>query len=122
MEVYLLESAGKSNRSWNNFPHSFDIGTLRLKKANPVLQQLESKLTEDLNQLYPVNPKDRSHLILTGGNAKTFARLFTKISTKYVSDKSSTNLQENWLSMDWRKFERIEQLFQQQYEEEQQTH
>jgi ssDNA-specific exonuclease RecJ len=57
---------------------------------NSVLQQLESSLTEDLNelkQLYSVNPQDSSHLMLTGGNAKTFARLFTKVSTKYVYDK-----------------------------------
>ncbi|MDE0792840.1 MAG: hypothetical protein OSB08_04250 [SAR324 cluster bacterium] len=121
LEISLLESADKSNSSRNNFLHSFDIGTLRLKKMNPVLQQLESRLTEELNQLYSVNPQDSSHLILTGGNAKTFARLFTKVSTKYVSDKSSTNLQENWLSMDWSEFERIEQFFQQHSVEEQQA-
>ena len=83
-----------SNSSRNNFTHSFDIGTLRLKKMNPVLQQLESTLTEELNQLYSVNSLDSSHLILTGGNAKTFARLFTKFSNEYVSDKSITNLTE----------------------------
>ena len=121
LEISLLESADMSNSSRNNFQHSFDIGTLRLKKMNPVLQQLESTLTEKLNQLYSVNPQDSSHLILTGGNAKTFARLFTKVSTKYVSDKSSTNLQENSLSMNWSEFERIEQLFQQQSLEEQQA-
>ena len=121
LEISLLESADMSNSSRNNFPHSFDIGTLRLKKMNPVLQQLESTLTEKLNQLYSVNPQDSSHLILIGGNAKTFARLFTKVSTKYVSDKSSTNLQENSLSMNWSEFERIEQLFQQQSLEEQQA-
>ena len=120
MEISLLESADKSNSSRNNFLYSFDIGTLRLKKMNPVLQQLESTLNEELIQLYSVNPQDSSHLILTGGNAKTFARLFTKVSTKYVSDKSSTNLQKNWLSMDLIEFEHIEQLFQQQSEEEQQ--
>ena len=38
-----------------------------------------------------------------------------------MSDKSSTNLQENWLSMDWSEFERIEQFFQQQSAEEQQA-
>ena len=74
-----------------------------------------------MNQLYSVNPQDSSRLILIGGNAKTFARLFTKVSTKYVSDKSSTNFQENWLSIDWNNFERIEQLFQQQSVEEQQA-
>ena len=124
LEISLLESADKSNSSRNNFMHSFDIGTLRLKKMNLVLQQLESRLTEELtplDQLYSVNPQDSSHLILTGGNAKTFARLFTKVSTEYVSDKSSTNLQENWLSMDWSEFERIAQLFQQQSVEEQQA-
>ena len=124
LEISLLESADKSNSSRNNFMHSFDIGTLRLKKMNLVLQQLESRLTEELtplDQLYSVNPQDSSHLILTGGNAKTFARLFTKVSTEYVSDKSSTNLQENWLSMDWSEFERIEQFFQQQSAEEQQA-
>ena len=124
LEISLLESADKSNSSRNNFMHSFDIGTLRLKKMNLVLQQLESRLTEELtplDQLYSVNPQDSSHLILTGGNAKTFARLFTKVSTKYVSDKSSTNLQENSLSMNWSEFERIEQLFQQQSLEEQQA-
>ena len=124
LEISLLESADMSNSSRNNFPHSFDIGTLRLKKMNSVLQQLESSLTEELTelkQLYSVNPQDSSHLILTGGNAKTFARLFTKVSTKYVSDKSSTNLQENSLSMNWSEFERIEQLFQQQSLEEQQA-
>ena len=101
LEISLLESADKSNSSRNNFQHSIDIGTLRLKKMNPVLQQLESRLTEELNQLYSVNPQDSSHLILTGGNAKTFPRLFTKVSIKYVYDKSNTNLQENWLSMAW---------------------
>ena len=38
LEISLLESADKSNSSRNNFLHSFDIGTLRLKKMNPVLQ------------------------------------------------------------------------------------
>jgi exopolyphosphatase/guanosine-5'-triphosphate,3'-diphosphate pyrophosphatase len=124
LEISLLESASNSKNSRNNFLHSFDIGTLRLKKMNSVLQQLESSLTEELTelkQLYSVNPQDSSHLILTGGNAKTFARLFTKVSTKYVSDKSSTNLTENWLSMDFNEFERIEQMFQQQSAEEQQA-
>ena len=124
LEISLLESPGNSKNNRNNFLHSFDIGTLRFKKMNSVLQQLESVLTEELTelkQLCSVNPQDSSHLILTGGNAKTFARLFTKVSTKYVSDKSSTNLQENWLSMDWSEFERIEQLFQQQSVEEQQA-
>jgi exopolyphosphatase/guanosine-5'-triphosphate,3'-diphosphate pyrophosphatase len=124
LEISLLESASNSKNSRNNFLHSFDIGTLRLKKMNSVLQQLESSLTEELTelkQLYSVNPQDSSHLILTGGNAKTFARLFTKVSTKYVSDKSSTNLTENWLSMDCNEFERIEQMFQQQSVEEQQA-
>ena len=121
MEIPLLESAGKSNSSWNNFLHSFDIGTLQLKKMNPVLQQLESSLTEKLNQLCSVNLQDSSHLILKGGNIKTFTRLFTKVSTKYVSDRSSINLQENWLSMDWSEFERIKQLSQQQHVEEQQV-
>ena len=117
LEISLLESAGNSKNNQNNFLHSFDIGTLWFKKMNSVLQQLESSLTEELTelkQLYSVNPQDSSHLILTGGNAKTFARLFTKVSTKYVSDNSNINLQENWMSMDWREFERIEQLFQQQ--------
>ena len=121
LEISLLESAGKSKRSRNNFLHSIDIGTLRLKKMNPVLQQLESRLTEELNQLYSVNPQDSSHLILTGGNAKKFARLFTQVSTKYMSDKSNTNLTENWLSMYWNEFESIEQIFQQQSAEEQQS-
>ena len=102
LEISLLESASNSKNSRNNFLHSFDIGTLRLKKMNPVLHQLESSLTEEFNQLYSVNQQYSSHLILTYGNAKTFARLFTKVSTKYVSYKSSTNLTENWLSMDWR--------------------
>ena len=82
---------------------------------------MESNLNEELTELYSMNSRDSSHLILTGGNAKTFSHLFTKVSTEYVSDKSSTNLQENWLSMDWSEFERIEQLFQQQSEEEQQA-
>ena len=56
LEISLLESADKSNSGQNNFPHSFDIGTLRFKKINPVLQQLVSTLTEELNQLYSVNP------------------------------------------------------------------
>jgi exopolyphosphatase/pppGpp-phosphohydrolase len=120
LEISLLESEDKSKSSRNNFLYSIDIGTLRLKKMNPVLQQLESRLTEELNQLYSVNPQDSSHLILTGGNAKIFARLFTQISTKYVSDKSNTNLTENWLSMNWNEFMRIEQIFQQQSAKEQQ--
>ena len=123
LEISLLESAGNSKNNQNNFLHSFDIGTLRLKKMDPILQQLKSSLTEELNELKlldSVSPQDSSHLILTGGNAKTFARLFTKVSTKYVSDKSNTNLTENWLSMDWNEFERIEQFFQQQSAEEQQ--
>ena len=51
LEISLLESADKSNSSQNNFQYSFDIGKLRLKKMNPVLQQLESTLTKELNQL-----------------------------------------------------------------------
>ena len=124
LEISLLESASDSKNNRNNFLHSFDIGTLRFKKMNSVPQRLESSMTEvltELKQLYSVNPQDSSHLILTGGNAKTFARLFTKVSTKYVSDNSNINLQENWMSMDWREFERIEQLFQQQSVEEQQA-
>jgi hypothetical protein len=34
---------------------------------------------------------------------------------------SGTNLPENWLSMDWNEFERIEQMFQQQSAEKQQV-
>jgi len=120
LEISLLESIDNSNNSPNDFLHSFDIGTLRLKKISPVLQQLESSLSEELTQLCSVNPQDSSHLILTGGNAKTFARLFTKVSTKYVSDNSSTNQPENWLSMDWSEFERVAQMFLQQSAEEQQ--
>ena len=56
LEISLLESADKNNSCRNNFLHSFDIGTLRLKKLDPVLQQLVSTLTEELNQLYSVNP------------------------------------------------------------------
>jgi exopolyphosphatase/pppGpp-phosphohydrolase len=123
LEISLLESADNSNHSRNNFLHSFDIGTLRLRKMSSVLQQLGSILKEELTQLTQLcsrNPGASSHLILTGGNAKTFARLFTKVSTKYVSDKSRTNQPENWLSMDWVEFERIAQMFQQESAEEQQ--
>lgn len=123
LEISLLEPVGNSNNSRNNFLHSFDIGTLRLKKMSPVLQQLESSLNEELTQLSrlcSMNPQHSSHLILTGGNAKTFARLFTKVSTKYVSDNSYNNQPGNWLSMDWSEFERIAQMFQQQSAEEQQ--
>ena len=121
LEISLLESADNGNNSRNDLLYSFDIGTLRLRKMSRTSQQLESSLNEELTpltHLCSANPEDSTHLILTGGNAKTFARLLTKVTTKYMSDKSSTNQPVNWLSIDWREFLRIEQMFLQQSTEE----
>ena len=45
--------------------------------------ELQSVIKEKLLQLDEVlstNPQNRSNLILTGGNAKTFARLYPQVS------------------------------------------
>ncbi len=123
LEISLLKSVSDKNNNQKNILYSFDIGTLRLRKFKNVTQYLESKLPEEfseLSQVLSANPQDRSHLILTGGNAKTFARLLPQISKKYQSDNSSAKHNKNWLSMDWNEFERIEQIFQKQSAEEQQ--
>jgi len=123
LEISLLEPETNRTSNKTKFLQSFDIGTLRLRKIKNAIQQLESIIPEGLSQLsqvFSVNPEDRSHLILTGGNAKTFARLFTQVSKKYQSDKRGKNQTANWISLDWTEFERIEQIFQKQSPLEQQ--
>ena len=81
---------------------------------NPVLQQLESRLTEklaELKQLESVSPQESSHFISLGDYAKAFDRVLNKFSNEYVSDKGSTNLNGNCLHIDWKEFESIEQMF-----------
>ena len=114
LEIPLLESAEKSNNGRYNLLHIFNIITLRLQIMETFPPQLESRLTEKLNHLYSVNPQDSSHFIFAGDNPKLFIRLFTKVSTKNVYDKSSTYPPEDWLSMNLNKFERIKKIFRQQ--------
>ena len=55
--------------------------------------ELKSVITERLLQLDEVlsaNPQNRTNLILTGGNAKTFARLCPQVSAILRPENSST--------------------------------
>jgi exopolyphosphatase/pppGpp-phosphohydrolase len=84
--------------------------------------ELKSVITEKLLQLDEVlsaNPLNRTNLILTGGNAKTFARLYLQVSANLRPENSSTVEAKNWLSTNWAEFECTEQIFQSQSADEQ---
>ena len=69
-------------QEWRFF-YSIDFGSLRLRKMVNPENELKSEITEKLLQLDEIlstNPLNRSNLILTGGNAKTFARLYPQVS------------------------------------------
>ena len=122
LEISLLKS-GK-NPSWKNvdYQYSIDIGTLRLRKMFNSENELKSVITEKLLQLDEVlsaNPNNRTNLILTGGNAKTFARLYPQVSANLRPENSSTVEAKNWLSMNWAEFESTEQIFRSQLADEQ---
>ena len=115
LEISLPKSAKYLRSNNTDFLYSFAIGTLRLCKMDNPVQELESSFAENLLQLEQVclaNHEDRSHLILTGGNAKTFARLFPLFSANLQSEKSSAIQTKNWLSMDWSEFKSLEQILQ----------
>ena len=84
--------------------------------------ELKSEITEKLLQLDEVlsaNPQNRTNLILTGGNAKTFARLYPQVSANLRPENSTKVEAKNWLSINWTEFECIEQIFQSQSADEQ---
>ena len=58
-------------------------------------------------------------MILTGGNAKTFARLYPQVSANLRPENSSTVEAKNWLSMSWTESECTEQIFQSKSADEQ---
>jgi exopolyphosphatase/pppGpp-phosphohydrolase len=72
-----------------------------------------------LDEVISANPQNRTNLILTGGNAKTFARLYPQVSANPWPENSSTVEAKNCLSMNWNEFECTEQIFQSQSEDEQ---
>ena len=72
-----------------------------------------------MDEVISANPQNRTNLILTGGNAKIFARLYPQVSANPWPENSSTVEAKNWLSMNWNEFECAEQIFQSQSEDEQ---
>ena len=123
LEISLLEPGEDTNNNRNNFLHSYNIGTLRLRKMENVIQQLKIILPDELSLLaqhLSDNPASQTHLILTGGNAKTFARLLPQVSNKYLFDKDNFSQTLNWTSIEWKEFLRIEQIFQKQAPDDQQ--
>ena len=122
LEISLPKSARCLNGNETDSLYSFAIGTLKLRKMDNPVQELESSFAEKLLQLEQdcsAIHEDRSHLILTGGNAKTFARLFPLFSANLQSEKSSAIQTKNWLSMDWSEFKSIEQILQKESPAEQ---
>ena len=122
LEISLPKSARCLNGNETDSLYSFAIGTLKLRKMDNPVQELESSFAEKLLQLEQdcsAIHEDRSHLILTGGNAKTFARLFPLFSINLQSEKSSTIQTKIWLSMDWSEFKSIEQVLQKESPAEQ---
>jgi len=122
LEISLPKSSKSLNGNEIDFLYSFAIGTLRFREIDNPVQELESSFAENWSQLerdFSVNYKDRWHLILTGGNAKTFARLYPLFSANLQCDKSSTIQKNNWLSMDWSEFKCIEHILQKESPAEQ---
>ena len=122
LEISLLKSGKSPSCKNGNYHYSLDVGTLRLRKMVNPENKLKSIIKEKLLQLDKVlsaNPHNRTNLILTGGDAKTFARLFPQVSANLRPKKSSTVEAKNWLSMKWTEFECIEQIFQSQSADEQ---
>ena len=122
LEISLLKSGKSPSCKNGDYYYSIDIGSLRLRKIVNPENELQSVITEKLLQLDEVlsaNPQNRSNLILTGGNAKTFARLYPQVSANHRSENSSTVKAKNWLSMNWTEFVCTEQIFQSQSADEQ---
>ena len=115
MEISLLKSGKSPSCKNGDYQYSIDIGTLRLRKMVNPENELKSEITEKLLQLDEIlsaNPQNLSTLILTSGNAKTFARLYPQVSANFRPENSSTVDEKNWLSMNWTEFEYTEQIFQ----------
>ena len=90
LEISLLKSGTSPSRKYGDFQYSIDIGTMRLRKMVNPENELKSVITEKLLQLDEVlyaNPQNRTNLILTGGNAKTFARLYPQVSANLRPEK-----------------------------------
>ena len=122
LEISLLKSGKSPSGKNGNYQYSIDIGSLQLRKMVNPENELKSIITEKLLQLdevFSANPQNRTNLILTGGNAKTFARLYPQVSANPWPKNSSTVEAKNWLSMNWNEFECTEQIFQSQSEDEQ---
>ncbi len=122
LEISLLKSGKSPSCKNGDYQYSIDIGSLRLRKMVNPENELKSVITEKLLQLDEVlsaNPHNRTNLILTGGNAKTFARLYPQVSANIRPENSSTVEAKNWLSMNWTEFECTEQIFQSQSADEQ---
>ncbi|MBC8260115.1 MAG: hypothetical protein H8E38_13960 [SAR324 cluster bacterium] len=121
LEISLLESKNNLNND-SYFRHSFDIGTLRLHKINNPVQELESSLQQKLGPLLNVcksELQEGSNLILTGGNAKTFARIFLQMTQATSTDEKKQFVTENWLSLDWSEYLLSEQILSKQTPAEQ---
>lgn len=117
LEVSLLAPPENKTKKNDDYMNSFDLGTLRLmkmdKKTKQHLANLPEKMTH-LRKACSTNPQTSSHLILTGGNAKTFARLYPQMSAYLKSKKIKTEHVEKWLSMNRLEFERLAGFFQKQ--------
>ena len=86
LEISLLKSGKSPSCKNGDYYYSIDIGSLRLRKMVNPENDLKSVITEKLLQLDEIlsaNPLNRSNLILTGGNAKTFARLYPQVSANF---------------------------------------
>jgi|LUMK01.1.fsa_nt_gb exopolyphosphatase/guanosine-5'-triphosphate,3'-diphosphate pyrophosphatase len=117
LEVSLLAQPENKINNDNDYLNSFDLGTLRLVKMDKKAKQLFANLPEKLSHLSKacsINPKLSSHLILTGGNAKTFARLYPQMPANLKSKKIKTEHFEKWLCINWPEFERLAGIFQKQ--------
>jgi len=122
LEISLPKSERCLKGNETDFLYSFAIGTLKLRKIDNPVEVLESSFAEKLLQMEQDSSdihKVRSHLILTGGNAKTFSRLFPLFSKNLRYKKNSAIQTKNWLSMEWSEFESIEQILQKESPAEQ---
>ena len=93
LEISLLKSGKSPSCKNGDYQYSIDIGSLRLRKMVNPENELKSVISEKLLQLDEVlsaNPQNRTNLILTGGNAKTFARLYPQVSENLQPENSST--------------------------------
>ena len=54
---------------------------------------------------YFITPDDKTELMLTGGNAKTLARLLPRISSRFEEDKGQ------WVAFDWQEFKQAASTF-----------